>query len=412
MKVKYTFAASITVLLLALVVVYCSFQEQGNDRSSQTAEKVKTIQVLVSDEVCTGQKELEEIAERFSEEKEGTEVHIEWADREDIKKKVCVGANDEKQPDLVICSNKEISGFMEMGLLQEISEAELIEPLYRGTIYSGLWQSAMSDGKHYGIPFTVDPYVLYYNSDYFEKKNFQKPESWEEIMGICASIREPGFYGISFGIRRSGDASDFFDCLLYSCGGNYYSLDSESGKMAINYLDELKRRGYFSKDAINNSPKDAAANFKEGKAAMFLAPLSMEKYLNEDSSVKFAISPSPSAVKEGYALTGNSLGILDEEDGLTMEFVTYLYETEQRKQILTCTGTLPVFEGEQENSVTDQELTDTFYKKGVVLPNYSSWFETSSILSEYVYKVLALRNINLDKNVSELQDKIRVAIMG
>lgn len=412
MKVKYTFAASITVLLLALVVVYCSFQEQGNDRDSQTTEKVKTIQVLVSDEVCTGQKDLEDIAEKFSEEKEGTEIHIEWADREDIKKKVCVGANDEKQPDLVICSNKEISGFMEMGLLQEISEAELIEPLYRGTIYSGLWQSAMSDGKHYGIPFTVDPYVLYYNSDYFEKKNFQKPESWEEIMGICASIREPGFYGISFGIRRSGDASDFFDCLLYSCGGNYYSLDSEPGKMAINYLDELKRMGYFSKDAINNSPKDAAANFKEGKAAMFLAPLSMEKYLNEDSSVKFAISPSPSAVKEGYALTGNSLGILDEEDGLTMEFVTYLYEIEQRKQILTCTGTLPVFEGEQENSVTDQELTDTFYKNGVVLPNYSSWFETSSILSEYVYKVLALRNINLDKNVSELQDKIRVAIMG
>ena len=412
MKVKFAFAASITVLLLALVVVYCSFQEQGNDRSSQTVEKVKAIQVLVSDEVCTGQKELEDIAERFSEEKEGTEVHIEWADREDIKKNVCVGVNDEKQPDLVICSNKEISGFMEMGLLQEISEEGLIEPLYRGIIYTGLWQSAMSDGKHYGIPFTVDPYVLYYNSDYFEKKNFLKPESWEEIMGICASIRESGFYGISFGIRRSGDASDFFDCLLYSCGGNYYSLDSESGKMAVNYLDELKRRGYFSKDAINNSPKDAAANFKDGKAAMFLAPLSMVNYLNEDGSVKFAISPSPSAVKEGYALTGNSLGILDEEDGLTMEFVTYLYETEQRKQILTCTGTLPVFEGEQEISTTDQELTDTFYKNGVVLPNYSSWFETSSILSEYVYKVLALRNINLDKNVSELQDKIRVAIMG
>lgn len=413
MKVKYMFAASITVLLLALMIAYCSFQKQGNARDSHTEEKEKTIQVLVSDEVCTGQKELEEIAEKFSEEKEGIEVHIEWADREDIKKKVCVGANDEKQPDLVICSNKEISGFMEMGLLQEISSEELIESLYSETIYSGLWQSAMSDGKHYGIPFTVDPYVLYYNSDYFEKKNLQKPESWEEIMEICANIREPGFYGISFGIRRSGDASDFFDCLLYSCGGNYYSLDSEPGKMAINYLDELKRRGYFSKDAINNSPKDAAANFKEGKAAMFLAPLSMAVYLNEDSgSVKFAISPSPSAIKEGYALTGNSLGILDEEDGLTQEFITYLYETQQRKQILTCTGTLPVFECEQDISVTDRELSDIFYKNGVVLPNYNSWFETSSILSEYVYKVLALRNINLDKNASELQDKIRVAIMG
>ena len=62
--------------------------------------------------------------------------------------------------------------------------------------------------------------------------------------------------------------------------------------------------------------------------------------------------------------------------------------------------------------MTDRELSDIFYKNGVVLPNYNSWFETSSILSEYVYKVLALRNINLDKNASELQDKIRVAIMG
>ena len=63
MKVKYMFAASITVLLLALVIVYCSFQKQGNARDSYTEEKKKTIQVLVSDEVCTGQKELEDIAE-------------------------------------------------------------------------------------------------------------------------------------------------------------------------------------------------------------------------------------------------------------------------------------------------------------------------------------------------------------
>ena len=31
MKVKYMFAASITVLLLALVIVYCSFQKQGEN---------------------------------------------------------------------------------------------------------------------------------------------------------------------------------------------------------------------------------------------------------------------------------------------------------------------------------------------------------------------------------------------
>ena len=144
MKVKYMFAASITVLLLALVIVYCSFQKQGNTRDSYTEEKEKTIQVLVSDEVCTGQKELEDIAEKFSEEKEGTEVRIEWADREDIKKKVCVGANDEKQPDLVICSNKEISGFMEMGLLQEISSKELIESLYSELTETGIL------GRNYG----------------------------------------------------------------------------------------------------------------------------------------------------------------------------------------------------------------------------------------------------------------------
>lgn len=412
MKLKIVFTTAILGLLFAFVIVYMSFQKQGNDRISPSSEKQRTIQLLISDEVCEKQKELEELIEGFKKEEDGIEVCVEWADREDIKKKVCVGANDDKQPDLVISSNKEISGFMEMGLLQEITSEEIISSLYHSTIYSGLWQSVMLDGKYYGIPFTVDPYVLYCNADYFERKKIQKPESWEEIMEICEQISEPGFYGLSFGISRSGDASDFFDCLLYSCGGNYYNLDGESGKMAMSYLDELKRRGYFSKNTINNSPKDAADDFKEGKSAMLLAPLSMVEYLSEGTdTLKSAITPSPSAVKEGYALAGNSIGILSEEESID-EFVNYLYEEIQRQGILAGTGTLPVFEGEQNFSVTDSNLTDVFCKNGVVLPNYSSWFETSSIISEYVYKVLTLRNINMDKTTSELQDKIRVAIMG
>lgn len=69
MKVKYMFAASITVLLLALVIVYCSFQKQGNTRDSTQRKRRKRYRYWYQMKYVQGKKNWRTLQKNFQKKK-------------------------------------------------------------------------------------------------------------------------------------------------------------------------------------------------------------------------------------------------------------------------------------------------------------------------------------------------------
>ncbi|MBS1484668.1 MAG: hypothetical protein HP059_16145 [Clostridium sp.] len=58
------------------------------------------------------------------------------------------------------------------------------------------------------------------------------------------------------------------------------------------------------------------------------------------------------------------------------------------------------------------QLKKGFVNQGILLKSYNSWFEVSSILSEYVCSLLTKKNIDVPETARNLQDEVRVAIMN
>ena len=233
---------------------------------------------------------------------------------------------------------------------------------------------------------------------------------------MCNSIDSSGIYGLGFGVRRTGDGARLYSSVLYICGGSYYSLDSSPGIRSLELFDTLKRWGYVDKNVINYTQTDIAREFADEKAAMIIAPISVKTYLDQlKSGISYRITAVPGEVREGYVLSGDNIGILKNGDRGALAFMGYLYQPEVRTRFLNATGTLPLFQAEAGEGGNDRDMLQLkkgFVNQGILLKSYNSWFEVSSILSEYVCSLLTKKNIDVPETARNLQDEVRVAIMN
>jgi ABC-type glycerol-3-phosphate transport system substrate-binding protein len=177
----------------------------------------------------------------------------------------------------------------------------------------------------------------------------------------------------------------------------------------------MKKWGYISKNVINCTPKDMAGEFAAGKLSMLIGPLSLASCIREENdSLKFQVCPIPSQIRPGCLILGDNIGLIRGSKEEARDFVRFLYTRESRLEIQKGMGTLPLWQEDEESVVLEEahrELYEVFQEQGSVPSAYSSWFELSDVVSEYVYEVLIRTNVDLKSIAGMLQDEVRVAIM-
>lgn len=405
--------ALILLILLVMAVVWKLFQDDGNP-GEKDQEDVQRIKLLACYEMKEQQDILVEIAREYSDLKNGIQVEVEFIDREDLKKEICLGVDKGEQPDLVLCGGMEMAGLMGMGVLENVEE-KLAEEVKSHLLYPELMQSVMSGGNYYSLPFSLDPYVMFSNSKYIEETAEMRLESWEEVLEICGRIDGNGVNGVGFGVKHTSGAAELFRSVIYTYGGNFYNLSEEPGILALTLFDTLKKRGDVNKNVINCTGKDMAREFAREKVIFLIAPVSVKVWLDQnDQAPEYQISPIPGAVKEGLVLGGDNLGFCQGAGREAVMFGEYLYTGKVRKRLLVSMGTLPLFSGEEEvlEEKAIQRLNQAFVERGTRLEAYYAWFEISDVLSTYFYDILAKKNVDLSAMAVSLQDEMRVAIMS
>lgn len=414
MNIRRLVAAMAALLLCGLAFTYMLFETDDTPLRPQK-EECRQVQVLACYEIRQERELLSRLAEEFNESREDCLVQLEFIDKENLKKDVSLRVDGGIQPDIVICDGMEMSGLADMGVLEDVTELVQEDYLYR-LMYAGLWQSAMSNGSYYGIPFTGNPYVLFVNSDYLKKLGKAVPHTWNQVLEICSQSSQNGIYGLGMGVKRSGDGAGVFNCILHACGANYYSLYGGSGERALEIVDTLKRWGYVDKSCVSFTQKDAALSFAKGQCVMLMAPLDTRVWLdNEEPEASYIICGVPREIKGGYVMSGENLGFLKGAAPQAYDFVEYLYSGEVRWRLVEGTGTLPIFMEElteYEEKGDLKELSSRFVSQGEVLKYYNSWFELSGILSDSLRSLLTVRNIDLPEAARELQDEVRKAIVS
>lgn len=415
MKKKGYFAA---FLLCVLAVSAFLFWPEKGEKEESEAEEVqkKQIYVLCAYETRLHQQILKEVAENYSSRSGCAKVNMEFIPKENFKKEICLRMDNGRTADLIICDNGMMPALIDMGVFADISA--YVETCCQDSMnFQKLWNTTMDDGKYYGIPFTCDPYVLFYNSDVFRENGLSAPEDWDGLLDTCSALQDSVGDKFGFAAKRPEEIYAFYRALLYACGGSLNTIDQEGGIRAAGILEELKRSRYVGKQTINLTEADVARSFAEGKVLMMANRLSASTILRS-SRMEFSagIIPLPGDVRESLMLSGENIGVTGYADREAYRFLTYLYRDEIQERICNVMDTLPVkaavpYQAKRVGPDEGTEFLDRYINEGWCAETNNSWFEIAQQVSESLYELMEVRGTPPEDTARELQNAVKLIII-
>lgn len=163
-------------------------------------------------------------------------------------------------------------------------------------------------GKLYGLPTSIQPWIMWFRPDWLKAANLPTPGTWDQFFEDAQKLTDKpkGLYG--YGIRGGAGSANTLEMLMYSYSGitNYF----KDGKATINdplHVQFLEKYlgGYnvnTPEDDLSKGWTELAASFQAGKIGMIFHNLGSAsahvKAFNGDLS-KFTAAPFPKSVK-GY----------------------------------------------------------------------------------------------------------------
>ena len=96
------------------------------------------------------------------------------------------------------------------------------------------WQAP--DGRMFAVPFAAVSHAVYYNKDIFAKENLQVPQTWDEFIKVCETLKSKGYTPLANGVADEWDILEcFFLGMLPSfVGGGKERVQYESGAKKLN----------------------------------------------------------------------------------------------------------------------------------------------------------------------------------
>lgn len=182
-------------------------------------------------------------------------------------------------PDIFQVGLQQIESFKKSGnimVLNDVAKSTGFEDKVFENAKSILYNE---DGNIYAFPYAGNELVvMYYNKALFEQYGVKVPETFDELLTACEVFNKNGITPLSLFGKEKWITTALFDVIAtrYDIGG-ISKLDSGDAKItdeaytkAAEMYSKLIKAGLVSKDATSLNYDQAAAQFYEGKAAMFL----------------------------------------------------------------------------------------------------------------------------------------------
>lgn len=411
MNMKKLLPALAGIILLALLFIYVKFMG-ANRLEKENEMESDVISVLAPYEIEQYQMILKEIGESYSQKSGNKKIQFEFIPEENIKKELLLrNLNKKNEIDMVICANTLMPELIRMGFFKELSVDQNIHQRVR---QQTLWNSVKENGKIYGIPFTCDPYVLFYRKDRMEEKNLKCPETWDEFETCGKSMQKLGIKSIGIPGRREDDFACIFRIMLYSSGGNFLSMDQEAGIQTFERIQRMVRQNLIDREMINYTPKDLAVEFAEGKINMMINQMSMSTLLRESADAsEIGVSRLPDDVAGSVFLYGENIGIMQDADPQAEEFLEFLIQKENDEKIVNEMGILSPFIDVSYTKTGEVYLKDgeEFFEDAKTMETYATWTRISEAIAQGMYEIIEEYRADPKETAREVHDKVRISIM-
>lgn len=414
MKWQRILCALWMVVLCLLIGVLGKYYQESSEQTTTETERKELI-VMATYEAEPYRRILKELVEVYSDNPENPLVKIRFVAQADFQKELCIDKDKGKLPDLIISENVTVPAIVSMGILRDLTE--YMDVKKSSQFIRAAYDSTLVDGKCYGVPFTCDPYVLFYNKDYWEKRDAELSADLPETFEVMKANKTLGTYNFGMSIKNKEDVAACFLQMIYSCGGTIRNLNGSQCMELYEIYEEMKNSNMISPDIINWNQSDLMEHFADGMVTMAAAKLSSLSILDsKDVDFEYRIMEIPYAQKQVYLMHGENIGVtVDADYEETIKFLEYLVKKETLEIYSKKTFCLSVRKDLSNNPAPEKGITDEFIerqrKQSVLKSSYSSWFAISGAIAENLTEFFGDTTIGAEKVAEELQEEVRTAIL-
>jgi multiple sugar transport system substrate-binding protein len=147
-----------------------------------------------------------------------------------MKQQLVVALRSGDAPDMGYIDGRWIPEMQAAGFLADLTERA--ESLDRDDWHEGPWMASTVDGRIYGIPDRIDPWMIYYNVDLFEAASIDEfPKTMSQLVETGKKLTGDGVYG--WGLIGANDATLIgrFLNFLYAFGGGFLNEDGTPSRV-------------------------------------------------------------------------------------------------------------------------------------------------------------------------------------
>lgn len=241
---------------------------------------------------------------KFEEENPGIKISMDSAGDEAIKDKIRVVMGTSEQPDVFFSWSGEFAkNFIREGNVLDLTPYLEANAEWKDGIMQAGLEPFMDDGKYYGIPYRINGKFFVYNKEIFEANGLSEPKTWAEFMTVLETIKGTGIAPIGLGNIYPWAGAHYITGLnqkLVPDDVRRVDYVKETGEYtdpgyvkALEYLKELKDKGYFQEGVNSTEHNMTLEMFYGGQVGMVYVELEEFVDFDDNFADKWGFFPMP-----------------------------------------------------------------------------------------------------------------------
>ena len=290
---------------------------------------------------------IQPLVDQFEAEHPGVKVEVEqltWATGlEKIQAALAAGT----QPDVCELGSTWLPRFSYEGVLDDITtvyEAERDSFL--------MWESALWNGRAYGLPWVQGSRVLFINRELFRRAGLnpdRPPQTWDELLAASQKIGALGTGIYGFG-QNIGERYVLYKKFMAFAWGNGGDVFDETGTVVLNSPAVLEALEFYLKlgpYSLQEKQEVLDQYFKTGRLGMQISGAwNLKNYKLEAPNLDYSVAlvPKPSADHGSHAsFAGAEMLVVfkaSKYKDVALEFARFLQAYPQAKQLSLAAGSV------------------------------------------------------------------------
>ena len=289
---------------------------------------------------------IQPMVDRFEAEHPGVRVEMEQLTWKSGLEKIQAALASGTQPDVCELGSTWVPRFAYEGVLADLTavfEAEADSFL--------MWDSAIRDGRVYGLPWVQGSRVLFYNRDLFRRAGLDPddpPETWSELMKAAQAIDTLGDDIDGFGLNL-GERYVLYKKFMSFAWGNGGRILDDDGKVRVNEPETLEALEYYvelSRYSLKEKQEVLDHHFKSGKLGMQISGAwNIRNYRLEAPELRYGVALVPRPDDDGThaSFAGTEMLVVFEQSPrkeLAVELARFLQSYPQARALSLSAGSV------------------------------------------------------------------------